>query len=180
MGIKDMATFNNHPIIFALSNPTSMAECTAEQAYKYSKGKAVFASGSPFPTYEMDGQIFEPGQGNNAYIFPGVSLGVICTGIHHISDGVFLSAAEGLADMVHDSDIAVGRLYPPLSALREISIKIATKVAVEAYKSGTASTYPEPANKETFIRQQLYDYTYNTAIPVRYDWPEEALKKLDM
>jgi len=178
--IKDMATFNNQPIIFALSNPTSMAECTAEQAYVHSEGRAVFASGSPFPKYEGFGKTFEPGQGNNAYIFPGVSLGVICTGIHHISDGVFLSAAEGLADMVHDSDIAVGRLYPPLSALREISIKIATKVAIEAYKSGTASTYPEPANKETFIRQQLYDYTYNTALPVRYDWPEEALKKLDM
>merc|ERR1712098_844965 len=125
--IKDMATFNNQPIIFALSNPTSMAECTAEQAYVHSKGRAVFASGSPFPKYEGFGKTFEPGQGNNAYIFPGVSLGVICTGIHHISDGVFLSAAEGLADMVRDSDIAVGRLYPPLSALREISIKIAAK-----------------------------------------------------
>merc|ERR1712025_602142 len=178
--IRDMATFNDKPVIFALSNPTSKAECTAEQAYVNSDGRAVFASGSPFPKYEGFGKTYEPGQGNNAYIFPGVSLGVICTGVHHISDSVFLSAAEGLADMVQDSDIAVGRLYPPLSALREISVKIATKVAIEAYKSGTASTYPEPENKETFIRQQLYDYTYNTALPVRYDWPEEALKKLDM
>jgi len=175
--IKDMATFNKQPVIFALSNPTSMAECTAEQAYVHSEGRAVFASGSPFPAYEGFGKKYEPGQGNNAYIFPGVSLGVICTGIHHISDNVFLSAAEGLADMVQDSDIAVGRLYPPLSALREISVKIATKVATEAYKSGSASTYPEPVDKESFIRQQLYDYTFNTALPTRYDWPEEAFKK---
>merc|ERR1719193_2212307 len=176
--IKDMATFNKQPIIFALSNPTSMAECTAEQAYVHSEGRAVFASGSPFPAYEGFGKKYEPGQGNNAYIFPGVSLGVICTGIHHISDAVFLSSAEALADMVQDSDIAVGRLYPPLSALREISVKIATKVAIEAYKSGTASTYPEPVDKESFIRQQLYDYPFNTALPTRYDWPEEAFKKL--
>merc|ERR1712098_367051 len=178
--IKDMADFNDHPVIFALSNPTSKAECTAEQAYVHSEGRAVFASGSPFPKYEGFGKTYEPGQGNNAYIFPGVSLGVICTGVHHISDGVFLSAAEGLADMVNDSDIAVGRLYPPLSALREISIKIATKVAIEAYNSGTASTYPEPANKETFIRQQLYDYTYNTSLPSRYQWSEEAFNRLNI
>merc|ERR1712210_114946 len=118
--LRDMATFNKKPIIFALSNPTSKAECTAEQAYVHSEGRAVFASGSPFPTYQGFGKTYEPGQGNNAYIFPGASLGVICTGIHHISDSVFLSAAEGLADMVGEEDIAVGRHYPPLSALREI------------------------------------------------------------
>jgi len=176
--IKDMATFNKQPIIFALSNPTSKAECTAEQAYIHSDGRAVFASGSPFPTYKGFGKTYEPGQGNNAYIFPGASLGVICAGIQHISDSVFLSAAEGLADMVQDSDIAVGRLYPPLSALREISVKIATKVAIEAYKTGSASTYPEPENKETFIRQQLYSYAYDNSLPSRYQWPQEAFNKL--
>jgi len=176
--IKDMATFNDHPVIFALSNPTSKAECTAEQAYVHSEGRAVFASGSPFPKYEGFGKTYEPGQGNNAYIFPGVSLGVICTGVHHISDEVFLSAAEGLAEMVTDADLGVGRLYPPLKDLREISIKIAVKVAEEAYKSGTASTYPEPEDKETFIRQQLYDYNYDRALPPVYSWPKQAFAKL--
>merc|ERR1719367_1641548 len=116
--VKDMAAMHEQPIIFALSNPTSKAECTAEQCYKYSNGKAVFASGSPFPDYEADGILRQPGQGNNAYIFPGVSLGVICTGIHHISDSVFLSSAEALADLVTEDDLKVGRMYPPLSTLR--------------------------------------------------------------
>merc|ERR1719411_50518 len=175
-----MATFNTNPVIFALSNPTSKAECTAEQAYVHSDGRAVFASGSPFPTYHGFGKTYEPGQGNNAYIFPGASLGVICAGIRHISDSVFLSAAEGLADMVQDDDLEVGRLYPPLSSLREISVQIAVKVAIEAYKSGTASTYPEPEDKEAFIRQQLYNYAYNTSLPSRYEWPEEAFKRLNI
>ena len=176
--IEDMASFNKQPIIFALSNPTDKAECTAEQAYKFSKGTAVFASGSPFPTYEMNGQLFEPGQGNNAYIFPGVALGVICTGIHHISDDVFLSAAEALANLVTDDDLKVGRMYPPLSTLRDCSIKIAAKVAEDAYADKTASTYPEPMDKEAFIRQQLYDYHYDgvSALPARYTWPEEVMK----
>ena len=176
--IEDMASFNEQPIIFALSNPTDKAECTAEQAYKFSKGKAVFASGSPFPTYEMNGQIYEPGQGNNAYIFPGVALGVICTGIHHISDDVFLSAAEALANLVTDDDLKVGRMYPPLSTLRDCSIKIAAKVAADAYGDKTASTYPEPADKEAFIKLQLYDYNYDgvSSLPARYTWPEEVMK----
>merc|ERR1719328_650964 len=176
--IRQMASFNTNPVIFALSNPTSKAECTAEQAYVNSEGRAVFASGSPFPKYEGFGKTYEPGQGNNAYIFPGVSLGVICTGVHHISDEVFLSAAEGLAEMVTQEDLDVGRLYPPLKDLREISVKIATNVALEAYKSGTASTYPEPEDKELFIRQQLYDFNYDSAIPPVYNWPKQAFNKL--
>merc|ERR1719249_50064 len=174
--IRDMATFNEQPVIFALSNPTSMAECTAEEAYVHSDGRAVFASGSPFPTFQGFGKTYEPGQGNNAYIFPGASLGVIAAGIHHISDSVFLSAAEALADMVTEEDLSVGRLYPPLANIREISVKIAKKVAEEAYESGTASTYPEPEDKESFIRKTLYNYNYDNtrALPNLYSWPKEV------
>jgi len=176
--IKDMAEFNHQPIIFALSNPTSMAECTAEEAYTHSQGRAVFASGSPFPTFEGFGRRYEPGQGNNAYIFPGVALGVTVAGVHHIKEEVFLSAAEALADLVTQDDLAVGRLYPPLANIRDISVAIAGRVAREAYAEGRASTYPEPEDKEAFIREQLYDYNYDNspALPTLYKWPEETLK----
>ncbi|XP_023334283.1 NADP-dependent malic enzyme [Eurytemora carolleeae] len=110
--IKEVGDLNETPIIFALSNPTSQAECTAEAAYTYTEGRAIFASGSPFPHFQGFGKSFEPGQGNNAYIFPGASLGVIAAGIRHIHESVFLFIesvflfiAEGLADMVTADDL---------------------------------------------------------------------------
>jgi len=170
--IKDMCSFTETPIIFALSNPTSKAECTAEQAYTFSEGRAIFASGSPFPPFEGFGKKFEPGQGNNAYIFPGAALGVIAAGIKHIHESIFLFAAEGLAGLVTDDDYAVGRMYPDLDRIKEVSVKIATKVAVEAYKEGMAATYPEPEDKEAYIRTLLYDYNYEgkSSLPNTWSW----------
>jgi malate dehydrogenase (oxaloacetate-decarboxylating)(NADP+) len=128
----------SRPIIFALSNPTSKAECTAAQAYEWSDGRAVFASGSPFAPVEFKGQRFVPGQGNNAYIFPGVGLGVLATGSSLVTDEMFLASAQTLASLVKESDLEQGRIYPPLSQIRDVSIAIAQKVARIAIDSGLA------------------------------------------
>jgi malate dehydrogenase (oxaloacetate-decarboxylating)(NADP+) len=158
--IEMMSANNEQPIIFALSNPTSKAECTAEAAYNWSKGKVIFASGSPFPPVELNGRKYFPGQGNNIYIFPGVGLGALAAESREVTDAMFLAAARTLASLVQPEDLAAGRVYPPLTRIREVSLKIAVAVAKEAFASGLAGV-PAPLDIEADIRCRMFDPQYN-------------------
>ncbi len=153
--VAEMARLNARPLVFALSNPTSNAECTAEQAYGWSSGRAIFASGSPFAPVVFRGQTFIPGQGNNAYIFPGVGLGIVAAGAERVTDEMFFEAARALAKLVTEEDLAQGALFPPLTKVRQISACIAEAVAVVAYERGLAG---EPRSKD--ISKRIKDLQY--------------------
>ena len=159
--VEAMAHINRDPIIFALSNPTSKAECTAEQAYRWTNGKAIFASGSPFDPVTLNGETYVPGQGNNAYVFPGVGLGVIACGARHVTDEMFYAAAKALANEVSEDDLEKGCVYPPLTRIREVSAAIAVAVADVAYRRRLA-TKPEPDDLLAYIESQQYQPEYES------------------
>ena len=157
--VEAMSALNKRPIIFALSNPTSKAECTAEQAYGWSRGSAVFASGSPFGPVEYEGRTFVPGQGNNIYIFPGVGLGALVSEAAEVTDEMFLAAARTLSGLVQSEDIAVGRIYPALTKIREVSLRIAAAVAEVAHRTGLARA-PQPTDLVEDIRSRMFEPVY--------------------
>lgn len=154
-----MARLNPRPIILALSNPTSKSECTAEEAYHATDGRAVFASGSPFAPVRVGGQVFVPGQCNNAYVFPGMGLGVVQCGARQVTDRMFSAAAHALVGMTTAEDLRSGHLFPGLDRIREVSVRIASAVIRAAHEENVASE-PLPDDLDAAVQNWMYEPTY--------------------
>ncbi len=157
--VKEMLNYSDQPIIFALSNPTTKSECTAEQAYRWTDGKAIFASGSPFDPVRMGGKIYVPGQGNNMFIFPGVGLGAALCQASKVTDAMFYTAAKTLAEMVTEEELSLRTVYPDLRKIRKISATIAVGICEMAFASGLAGI-EEPEDIREFVESKMFHPEY--------------------
>jgi malate dehydrogenase (oxaloacetate-decarboxylating)(NADP+) len=161
--IEAMSRLNERPIIFALSNPTEHAECTAQQAYEWSDGKALYAAGVQFPNVTYGGKFFRPGQANNFYIFPAVGMAIYATQAKRVTDEMFIEAAHALADQLTPQELEQGLLFPPQANILETEIKVAARAAKVAFDSNLASV-PRPKDLEAFIRSQVYKPEYHSLV----------------
>jgi malate dehydrogenase (oxaloacetate-decarboxylating)(NADP+) len=159
-----MAEVNERPLVFALSNPTSRAECTAEQAYRWTGGRGLFSSGSPFDPVELDGRRYEPSQTNNAYVFPGLGLAITATAARRVTDGMLLAAADALVDQAEESLLRRGALLPPLERIREVSLTIATAVSRVVIAEGLAGC-ELPQDLEEHLLGRVYRPAYPEYLP---------------
>jgi malate dehydrogenase (oxaloacetate-decarboxylating)(NADP+) len=157
--IETMAELNQRPIIFPYSNPTSRSECTAEEAYCWSDGRAIFASGSPFPPVDIDGRKFVPNQGNNVYIFPAMAMALFATEAKRVTDDMFLTAAQAIAEQVSEDNLAAGLIYPPREGIFGASLHVAERVAACIFDQGLART-PRPDDVGALIRARVYRPLY--------------------
>ena len=157
--IEAMSRINERPVVLALSNPTEHAECTSEQAYTWSKGKAIYAAGVQFPPFRFNGQTFLPGQANNFYIFPAIGMAVFATQASRVTDEMFIEAARAVADQVPADLLNQGSLYPPQSNILETEIQTAARIAKLVFDSGLARV-KRPSDMVAFIREQVYRPEY--------------------
>ena len=159
--IEAMARANKRPVVFALSNPTSRSEATAEEVYEWSEGRAVFASGSPFDPVTVKGKTLVPGQSNNVYIFPGIGLGVTTCRIRRVTDEMFRAAAQAVAAMVTEESLGQGHLFPELEQIRDVSLEIGIAISRLAFDQGLAGT-DEPEDLREYIADRMYKPTYES------------------
>ena len=157
--IHAMAEINERPIVFPYSNPTSRSECTAEEAYQWSGGRAVFASGSPFPPVEIGGRKLVPGQGNNVYIFPAMGMAVFATEATRVTEEMFIVAAQAVAEQVTEENLSAGLIYPPQSRILDASLHVAERVAGYIFDNGLARV-PKPDDIGPLIRARAYRPAY--------------------
>ena len=153
--IENMSLINERPIIFPYSNPTSHSECTAEQAYIWSKGKAIFASGSPFAPVVYEGKTFTPGQGNNVFIFPAMGLAIFATEAKRVTEEMFIVAAEAVAEQVSLKDFENGLIYPSINDILKVSVNVAVKIAETIFASGLAGV-EKPDGVRAFVKSKMY------------------------
>src|ERR1700676_2349921 len=159
--IEAMAEINERPIIFPYSNPTSRSECTADEAYRWSQGRAIFASGSPFPPVGIAGKTFVPGQGNNVYIFPAMGMAVFATEATRVAEEMFIVAARAVAELVTDENLSTGLIYPPQSQILKASLHVATRVAEYIFDKNLARI-SRPNDIGALIRARAYRPVYST------------------
>lgn len=157
--IETMAELNQRPIVFPYSNPNSRSECTAEEAYRWSDGRAIFASGSPFPPVEIGGRKFVPNQGNNVYIFPAMAMAIVATEAKRVTDDMFLTAAHAIAEQVSEDNLAAGLIYPPRERIYNASLHVAERVATRIFDQGLAGV-PRPDDVGALLRSRAYRPIY--------------------
>ena len=158
--VEAMSKINDRPVILALSNPTEHAECTPEQAYTWSKGKAIYAAGVQFAPVHLDGQTFLPGQANNFYIFPAIGMAIFATQAKRVTDEMFIEAGQAVADQVSPELLKQGLLYPLQSNILEIEIQTAARVAKLVFDAGLARV-ERPDDMVAFIREHVYTPKYS-------------------
>jgi malate dehydrogenase (oxaloacetate-decarboxylating)(NADP+) len=154
--IEAMADVSQRPLIFALSNSTDHAECTPEQAYTWSGGRAIYAAGVQFPPVRVGDRTLVPGQANNFYIFPAVGLAIFATRARRVTDEMFVEAARALADQVSDDDLQHGTVYPPQTGILQTEMDVAVRVATMIFDRGLAGV-DRPGDVRGFVTSQLYD-----------------------
>lgn len=157
--VEAMSEINRRPIIFALSNPTERAECTAEEAYRWSRGRAIYAAGVQFPPVHYNGDIFLPGQANNFYIYPAIGLAAYATRTTRITDEMFVEAAKSTADQVTDEQLKKGLLFPPQSNILEAEVRTAVRIAALVFKRNLARV-DQPKDINAWLRAMLYKPQY--------------------